>query len=150
MLSGVYTITNVVNGHVYVGSSAYIGWRFKTHKRDLRRGTHPNGHLQAAWNKYGKGVFKFEVLEEWEPKFLVSQEQWWMNMLQPAYNICPVAHSNIGRKCSDETRAKMSKSLLGNTRALGCRHKHSMETRAKMSKSMMGNTNGCKKREVEK
>jgi hypothetical protein len=43
---------------------------------------------------------------------------------------------NKARMVSEETRAKMSASRLGNKYLLG--HKHSKETRAKMSKSHMG------------
>ena len=121
MKSGIYSITNIINGHRYVGSAVSLGNRLATHKRSLLRGTHRNGHLQSAWNKYGEDVFEFEVLERWEPEFLVGMEQWWMNMLRPEYNIAPVAGSCLGVTHTDESRAKMSAWQKG--RALTKEHK---------------------------
>jgi len=108
MNSGIYTITNKKNGHRYVGSAVDLGARFRHHLHHLREGKHCNGHLQNAWNKYGEDAFLFEILEYWEPEFLISMEQWWMNMLCPEYNIVPVAGSSLGHKFSDEARSKLS------------------------------------------
>ena len=108
MNSGIYSIKNIINGHRYVGSAVDLSARESHHLHHLREGKHSNGHLQNAWNKYGEDVFEFEVLERWEPEFLVSMEQWWMNILRPEYNIAPVAGSSLGRKFSDETIAKLS------------------------------------------
>jgi len=108
MNSGIYTITNKMNGHRYVGSAVDLGARFSHHLHHLREGKHCNGHLQNAWNKYGEDAFLFEIVEEWEPEFLISMEQWWMNMLQPEYNIVPVAGSSLGHKFSDEAISKLS------------------------------------------
>ena len=38
--------------------------RLSVHKRELRKGTHSNRHLQCAWNKYGENAFSFVVLED--------------------------------------------------------------------------------------
>jgi len=125
MNSGIYTITNKMNGHRYVGSAVDLGARFSHHLHHLREEKHCNGHLQNAWNKYGEDAFLFEVVEEWEPEFLISMEQWWMNMLQPEYNIVPVAGSSLGRKFSDETISKLS--------AVAKRRSFSREGRAHLS-----------------
>ncbi len=98
MNSGIYIIENTKNGHRYVGSAVDLKDRFRCHRQRLCRGKHRNAHLQRAWNKYGEDAFEFEVLEHWEPEFLISMEQWWMNMLHPEYNIAPVAGSNLGMK----------------------------------------------------
>jgi len=133
MKSGIYTITNTSNGHRYVGSAVDIRQRWFQHKSLLLGERHDNIHLQRAWNKYGEAAFKFEVLERWEPEFLISMEQWWMNMLAPEYNILPTAGSNLGMRFSDEARGKMSAARMG--------YKHTAETRAKISAANMGNTN---------
>lgn len=59
----IYTIRNVVDQKFYVGSTANMRERFRTHRGKLRRGAHHCHHLQAAWIKYGEEVFKFEVVE---------------------------------------------------------------------------------------
>lgn len=43
--SGVYVITNLVNGKFYIGSSVGINTRWWNHLVDLRNGTHENPHL---------------------------------------------------------------------------------------------------------
>lgn len=62
----IYKIRNVVNGKFYVGSAKDTRVRFRQHRKLLRKGTHHCKHLQAAWNKYGEDVFKFEVVERLE------------------------------------------------------------------------------------
>ena len=156
MKSGIYEIVNTTNGKRYVGSAVDIKGRFRHHRHHLRKGNHRNIHLQRAWNKYGESAFGFDVLEYWEPEFLVSFEQWWMNMLRPEYNIAPVAGSPmLGRIHTRATKAKMSRAGTGNARNLGNKHseetrakmsaaakgrKHTLESKAKMSKAKTGNT----------
>ena len=129
-VSGIYLIENAAGGKRYVGSAINMGARFNEHKKLLRRGSHHSAHLQAAWNKYGEDVFRFEALEEWEPEFLVGMEQWWINMLRPEYNHRAVASSNLGIRFGDRTRAKMAMAKRGK--------KHTAEHNAKISISLMG------------
>lgn len=59
---GIYTITNVLDGKYYVGSSITVEKRLKQHKRSLLANKHHCKHLQRAWNKYGEQNFKFEIV----------------------------------------------------------------------------------------
>jgi group I intron endonuclease len=59
---GIYTITNIIDGKYYVGSSVTVERRLVRHKKDLLRNQHHCHHLQRAWNKYGEQSFKFEVV----------------------------------------------------------------------------------------
>lgn len=61
-IMGVYSITNLIDGKVYIGKAKNIRIRWNTHKRELNNGTHINRHLQNAWNKYGSKSFKFEII----------------------------------------------------------------------------------------
>ena len=61
---GVYKITNINNGKVYVGESINIEKRWDEHKEDLENNNHHNYKLQEDYNTYGEDNFKFEVLEE--------------------------------------------------------------------------------------
>ena len=149
MKSGIYTITNITNDHRYVGSAVDIDKRWAAHKSALLREAHVNRHLQNAQNKYGEDVFEFEVLGLWEPEFLVSMEQWWINMLAPEYNIAPVAGNTLGVKHTDESRANMSAAQRGrvftedhkaNLSAAQIGRKHTAKTKAKLSAAMAGNT----------
>lgn len=62
MTIGIYKITNIVNGKVYIGKSQNIEKRFKSHIEGLNGGRNHNPHFQNAWNKYGKSNFKFEII----------------------------------------------------------------------------------------
>lgn len=65
-LSGIYTITNRVNGKVYIGESLDIYRRWhKEHIPKLRKKQHYNKELQNDFNKYGEENFSFEVLERY-------------------------------------------------------------------------------------
>jgi group I intron endonuclease len=64
MTRGIYKIINVVNNKFYVGSAENFTRRKRVHWWMLRRGTHGNKHLQAAWGKYGEQAFTFVIVEE--------------------------------------------------------------------------------------
>lgn len=103
---GVYRIVNTVSGNFYVGSASSISARWSTHKYDLRRGRHSNGHLQNAWNKYGEDAFRLEVMEvaeEWDRNIQALLETRWIQQLKPQYNIAPVAMSRLGVKRGSHT-----------------------------------------------
>lgn len=51
-IAGIYKITNLVNGKMYIGESRNCFSRWQSHKRELKKGRHSNTHLQRAWNKY--------------------------------------------------------------------------------------------------
>ena len=61
--SGVYKITNKVNGKIYIGSAKCFQVRASQHLSSLEKQKHQNKHLQASFNKHGSGAFLFEVLE---------------------------------------------------------------------------------------
>lgn len=116
MNTGIYTITNLVNGKIYVGSSTSgFDKRWWRHLSYLRANKHKNTILQNSWNKYGESNFRFEVLEECEPKLCVGLEQYWINLLGVTnrnfgYNIRILAKNNFGLKHTEETKLRMSNS----------------------------------------
>lgn len=96
--SGIYLITNKINGLIYVGSSKDIKWRWSNHKSYLKRNKHKNKKLQNAWNKYGSESLECTVLELVENKEeLPNIEQKWIDNLdatnrKKGYNILPIAY----------------------------------------------------------
>lgn len=60
--SGVYLIQCMISGKGYIGCSANVMSRLKTHKTDLKCGRHINIALQRAWNKYGAESFQYTIL----------------------------------------------------------------------------------------
>ncbi len=130
--AGIYQIKNIINHKIYIGSAANFRKRFNHHKYQLQNNKHYNSYLQNSWNKYGSNGFIFKILEIVKNKDnLIQREQYWLDKLNPEYNIRKIAHSNIGVKyppISEETRLKLSKASKG--------RKHTEETKKKMSKKI--------------
>lgn len=87
MTIGIYKITNTTNNNFYIGSSKNIEKRFKRHITSLSNNNHHNIYLQRSWNKYGKNNFKFEIIEKTNIDNLLTQEQHYINLLNPKYNL---------------------------------------------------------------
>lgn len=130
---GVYRITNIVSGKIYVGSSSLnIHYRWNDHRSGLRTGRHGNPHLQRAWNKNGEEAFVFDVLEYCTNS--LEREQYWIDTLEPEYNICLEAKGSTGAKRSVETCRKIGVSKIGNKNRLGVGFTD--EAKSRISKSM--------------
>jgi len=128
--SGVYIITNMENNHCYIGSAANVDNRKSVHWHLLKNGKHHSRYFQNAWDKYGEESFIFSVLTLCPHKLCIEMEQFFIDRLKPEYNMTPKAGSrigckevyqplpeehrlallnaNIGKKCSDEKKAKIS------------------------------------------
>ncbi len=99
---GIYQITCVKNGKRYVGQSKDIRCRFNQHK------CKPPARMVEDFEQYGKGAFKFEILEECAPEELDRKETAYINELHPEYNI-----RTEGQGMSDEGREKLRKLNTG-------------------------------------
>jgi len=135
--TGIYQITNKINGHKYIGSAVNIAKRWKTHLWALRNGNHHSVYLQRAFNKYGEENIDFSILLECPKEDLVTKEQEFIDLLHPEYNICKIAGSPLGIRHSEETRAKVSASLIGNKRSVG--KLHTEEWKQNNALMMLGN-----------
>jgi hypothetical protein len=100
LASGIYKITNLVNGDFYIGSSVDVKKRIKSHKNLLEKGTNPCLYLQRSYNKYKGYNFIFEQLLCCEKEDLLEYEQYFIDKLVPKYNICKKAGNNLGTKKS--------------------------------------------------
>jgi hypothetical protein len=58
-----------------------------------------------------------EILVYCSQKKCIKLEQKHINFLKPEYNILQIAGSSLGRKCSEETKAKISSSMMGSSNA---------------------------------
>lgn len=122
--SGIYNIT--IDNKIYIGSAVNIKQRWRSHQSQLKNSKHPNIHLQRAWNKYKEA--SFTIICNCPIPCLLGMEQYWIDMLKPAYNIRKIANSNLGLKLSSETKAKIS----------AANQNVSDERRAKISAANMG------------
>lgn len=135
--SGIYAITNTVNGKKYIGSAVNFQRRWWKHTEELKLNRHHSIKLQNSWNKHGSDSFEFSVLEYVESlSLLIEREQVYLDAIDASksgYNICPNAGSRIGSVTSEETKRKLSEALKGRKRK-----PHSDESREKMRQGMLG------------
>ena len=84
---GIYLIYNKANCLYYIGSTSNFLKRNDLHYEELCYGVHSNYRIQGDWNKYGKGLFHFVVIEIVKYEDLECREQFWMDSVNPPYNI---------------------------------------------------------------
>ena len=109
--SGIYMIRNKINGKVYIGQAQNLNIREYNHIHDLRKGTHHNKHLQAAWDKYTEQNFEFSIVELCDVDKLNEREKFYINeldTLKDGYNQTEGGVGARGRKASEETRRRLS------------------------------------------
>lgn len=144
--SGIYCITHVETGNLYVGSAVKFRRRFNEHRLDLRNKKHGNPRLQNIFNKYGLESLLFSILEVVEDQTkLREREQFWLDTLQPKLNI--VSNSNgfsdkvrrkITASLAHKQRAPMSETTKEKLRIANTGRKISEETRQKLRDSHKG------------
>ena len=109
--SGIYKITNKLNGRIYIGSAKCFKTRWKGHENSLRKNRHSNGFLQADYNKCGTEQFVFEIIETVEgskEERLLKEESYITQYYgNGCYNFNKYATSPEGYVCKNpEERSK--------------------------------------------
>jgi group I intron endonuclease len=61
---GVFQVTNLVNGKIFIDSSVNFDKIWNRHLAELKVGGHRNISLQKDWKEYGEDNFKYEILSE--------------------------------------------------------------------------------------
>lgn len=79
--AGIYCITNLTNGKVYIGQTVDLYRRRDQHFAALRSGTHENALLQADWNSQHATGFAWKIIEFCELDELNERELFWINEL---------------------------------------------------------------------
>ena len=134
--SGIYRWTNKTNGAYYIGQSSDLSGRFINYFNISYLSSKNDLIICRALIKYGYSNFSLEILEYCEKSDLLEKEQYYFDKLNPTYNILKTAGSSAGFIHSEETKAKISKSLKGvytgeNSALYGI--KHTEETKKIMS-----------------
>lgn len=142
--SGIYMWTNKITGDIYIGQAVDLANRLKRYYNDNYLEKNKSFLISRALMKYGVSSFSITILEYCGKSELNEREQYYLDNLEPDYNILKIAASFLGYTPTEEAKAKISKALKGINRseetkelirekALG--RKHSEDTKLKMSMS---------------
>ncbi len=116
----IYAVVCLADRHRYIGSTSRIEKRALEHWRDLAKGTHFSKSLQVAYNRHGREMFAFFILERIKDEDQVRErEEFYIaDAIRggEAYNVSPVGGSRRGYKLSEETRRKQSLAKTGKRR----------------------------------
>lgn len=133
---GIYKLTNLINGKIYIGKSINLKRRMAEHKCCNKH--YP---IQLAIKKHGWHNFKLEFLclfDVVNRAQLLDEEAKYIKQFKSTnreigYNLCQFGTDSIGftfRRHTLESKAKLSKALKG--------RKFSQEHKNNMSKSRLG------------
>jgi group I intron endonuclease len=109
----VYQITNVVNGHTYVGMTTKTArQRWVNHLAQTNGGR--KCHLSSAIRKWGAENFTIAALEECPSVDEArARERHWIGKLSPQYNMTKGGEGVFGFVFPEEVRKRMSQAKLG-------------------------------------
>ncbi len=107
--SGIYRWVNKLTGDIYVGQSINLSARFKNYLNLSYLKSKKNLIICIALTKYGFINFSLEILEYCDIINLLQREQYYLDLLNPKYNILKIAGSSLGYKHSLETKLSISK-----------------------------------------
>ena len=89
---GVYCVTNLKNGKMFIGSSMNVNNIFNRISFQLKLGSYTNDELQKDYNQLGEAAFSFKVLDYLKPvdelgydykADLQVLEELWLEKLEP-------------------------------------------------------------------
>lgn len=102
MICGIYKITNLTNGHYYVGQAVDIKARWREHRFSANHPEHKdhNSPIHRALAKYGEQNFSYEILEECSRNELDEKEVYWIKALSAREN------GNYNILCGGQDRIK--------------------------------------------
>jgi len=113
---GIYKITNLIDGKVYIGQTVNYNKRKKRHLSSLKNGNHHNEHLQRAFDKHGEDSFKIELIKKCNIEELDKLERYYIKELDACnhdkgYNM--MYGGQRYRNFTKEVRLKMSEAGKG-------------------------------------
>ena len=115
----------------YIGSAVDIKRRWNNHNCDFKNNKHDNSKMQNHVNKYGIDDLEFSVIMECSKETLIAYEQFYIDSLNPWFNICKVAGSTLGIKATQKT--------IEILRIINTGRKHTEATKEKCRLSKIGN-----------
>lgn len=113
--SGIYKWENKLSGEYYIGSAKNLNKRLLEYYRESYV-THPSrgkSIICYALVKYGYSNFSLSILEYCDLSCLIEREQYYLDLLNPTYNILKYAYNSEGYKHTIEAIQKMSLAKKG-------------------------------------
>jgi len=149
-ICGIYKITNLINWKMLIGQSINIYKRWACYRSQLKKGVYENPHLQRAWNQYGEGNFKFEIIFLCSPQDLNNEEVRFIELYKSndskiGYNLQSGGKNFV--RFSEEVKKRMSRAQKGKRLSLEHKlaisqtlmgHRQSEETKQKLSDLQKG------------
>ena len=81
---GIYCIENIINHKKYIGQSADIYSRWKSHQKQARSGD--KSYIHNAMRKYGASSFEYSIVEECLKEDLNERETYWIQFYDTRMN----------------------------------------------------------------
>jgi group I intron endonuclease len=153
----IYKIVSKIDGRCYIGQTINFKRRKISYKMDSKR-KHKNSKILSAMHKYGYDNFDIYIIDyAYNKDQLNYKEMFWIRIYNSningiGFNIESGGNSigkaseeskkknsiaHLGKKASEETKLKMSKSIGGENHYMYGKH-HSEETKKKISESEKG------------
>lgn len=125
MTCGIYLITNKKTGQKYVGQSVNIEKRWRKHCS--LSNNYENSYIDSSIRKYGKSMFKLDILEVlpknqdvlnereifWIEKYGTFKNKSHYNLTSGGKSLIGENHPMYGKHLSEESKIKISNSLKG-------------------------------------
>lgn len=151
----IYKTTNIINGKVYIGQSKYQNPNYYGSGKILLKAIKKHGKQNFKKEILCENITSFELLDELEKHYIQLYASYIkgynvalggrgnkpeqnknislsnQNRLHTKESKVKMSIAHMGKICTDTHKSNVSKSLIGNQRALGL--KHSDETKKKIS-----------------
>ena len=133
--TGVYCLVNLINGHIYIGSSVNLAVRMSNYLNTtyLKNKKNNNMPIIQALLKYGQENFTVLIVEYVDIENLSVRETFYITHLLPYYNVLKQGYSSLGYKHTEATKQLLSE--------LAKNKVHSDKTKALISKALVGENN---------
>jgi group I intron endonuclease len=141
--SGIYMWKNKDSGKIYVGSAKNLKIRFTAYFNINHLTRVSNKRINRALLKWGNSSFSLTILEYCSIESLIQREQYYIDNLEPDYNICLTAGSTLGKLHSEKAKEKIrnsKKGTYGGEANSFFGETHTEESRKKMVEAKIGKT----------
>ena len=108
--TGVYCLVNLINGHIYIGSSVNLALRMSNYLNTtyLKNRKNNNMPIIQALLKYGQANFAVLIVEYVDIEKLSVGETFYITHFLPYYNVLKQGYSSLGYKHTEATKQLLS------------------------------------------